>query len=184
MEELKALINTSSFAPTSMNLQPYSLLVVHTPEDKARLVATAYNQSKIADASAAIVVLGLTNGHEIHAERVAQNNVDLGYFPEDRKQGWIDRAKGGWPTPEKQRDEAFRAGSLWAMSFMLVAQEAGWVTAPMGGYVEDAVRAEFGLPETAIPVILIAIGKPNESQELKPRGERFSADELIHLGNW
>ena len=182
--ELHSLINSASLAPSSMNLQPVNLLVVHSPEDKARLVGTAYNQTKIADASAAVVVVGLTNGHELHAERVAQNNVDLGYFSEDRMESWIERAKGGWPTPEKQRDEAFRAGSLWAMSFMLVAEEAGWVTAPMGGYVEDAVKVEFGLPETAIPVMIIAIGKPDESKELKPRGVRFPAEEMVHLGNW
>ncbi len=184
LDEVKALINQASLSPTSMNLQPYNLLVVHSAEDKARLVGVAYNQAKIADASAAVVVVGLTNGHELHAERVANNNVELGYMTEDRKQGWIDRARGGWPTEQKQRDEAFRAGSLWAMSFMLVAQEAGWVTAPMGGYVEEALRAEFGLPETAVPVLIIAIGKPDSSHELKARGERLPADEIAHIGNW
>ena len=167
-----------------MNLQPYQLLVVNTPEDKNRLVGVAYNQTKIADASAAVVVVGLTNGHELHAERVANNNVELGYMPEDRKDGWIERARGGWPTEQKQRDEAIRAGSLWAMSFMLVAQEAGWVTAPMGGFVEDALRAEFGLPETAVPVLIIAVGKPDAAKELKPRGARFPAEEIAHVGNW
>jgi nitroreductase len=184
LDTLKALIDQASLSPTSMNLQPYNLLVVHSAEEKARLVGVSYNQTKIADASAAVVVVGLTNGHELHAERVSTNNVDLGYMPEDRKQGWIDRARGGWPTEQKQRDEAFRAGSLWAMSFMLVAQEAGWVTAPMGGFVEDALRAEFGLPETAVPVLIIAIGKPDPSKELKARGERFPADEIAHIGNW
>jgi len=184
LDALKALIDQASLSPTSMNLQPYNLLVVHSAEDKARLVGVAYNQAKISDASAAVVVVGLTNGHELHAERVAKNNVALGYLPEDRMQGWIDRARGGWPTEQKQRDEAFRAGSLWAMSFMLVAQEAGWVTAPMGGFVEDALRAEFGLPETAVPVLIIAIGKPDPSKEPKARGERFPADEIAHIRNW
>jgi hypothetical protein len=182
--EVDAIVAKASLSPSSMNLEPIAVLLCHTAEEKARLVSVSMNQGKIAKASAAIVVLGLMDGHEQHADRKAQNNVDLGYIPEDRKEGWAERARGGWPTAEKQRDECFRAGSLWAMSFMLAAEEAGWVTAPMGGYVEADLQREFGLPDSVIPVLVIPIGKPDPAITLLPRGERIAPSELIHAGNW
>jgi hypothetical protein len=54
----------------------------------------------------------------------------------------------------------------------------------MGGYVEADLQAEFGLPDSVIPVLVIPIGKPDPAITLLPRGERIAPSELIHAGNW
>ena len=182
-EEILALIDKASLAPSSMNLQPWKFIVCHSAEDKARLQVASYRQKKISESSATIVVLGDLHQHN-NAERVAESNIAHGYFGPERKEGFIKGAHNNAHNPQAQRDEAFRGGSLWAMSFMLVAKEAGWDTAPMGGYEADKVIAEFNLPENLIPVLVIGLGKVNPSINMLPRNDRFPASETARFGNW
>lgn len=184
LDELFALLNKANLAPSSRNLQPWEYLVVVSPEDKARLQAASYNQKKISEASAAVVVLGNLNHHLDNAARVADDNIAKGYLKPEGRDGFIASAAAGWPTPQTQRDEAFRAGSLWGMSLMLAAKEAGWDSGPMSGFEADKVSAEFGLPEHILPVLIVTIGKANPAIHLLPRGERFPAEELASIGNY
>lgn len=182
--ELLEILNTANSAPSSMCLQQWEYIICDTPEAKARLQAASFNQKKISEASAVVIVLGNLKAAEQHAETVADANMAGGYFGEDRRERWIASAKRGWPTEQVERDEAFRGPSLWAMTFMLSAKNAGWDTAPMGGYEADKVIAEFGLPETHIPVLLVAIGKLNPEVTLLPRVKRIPAETLAHFNNW
>ena len=56
-EEVLALIDEASLAPSSMNMQPWEFLVIETDEDKAKLKDVAMNQGKVTEASAVIVVI-------------------------------------------------------------------------------------------------------------------------------
>ena len=59
---------------------------------------------------------------------------------------------------DTQRSLALDCG-LWAMAFMLAAENAGWQTVPMTGYRRDGLRRVLNLPEHYLDVMLIAIGK-------------------------
>ena len=181
--EIESLIDTASLAPSSMNLQPWDFLVVDTAEDKLRMQGAAMNQKKVTEASAVIAVLGNLNFVD-HAEAVVDGLVERGYLPAERKEGMLGMAQGFNQDAHVRRDEAIRSSNLWAMAFMLVAKEAGWDTAPMGGFSAEAVSKEFGLPESHFPIILIAIGKVNPEVKILDRNIRFSAKELVHYDNW
>jgi len=184
MPEVKALIETANLAPSSLNLQPWEFLVVISAEDKERLKKVSYNQAKIAEASAVVVVLGNLHLYD-HAQAVAERNAELGYFGPEGIEKFVKSALGTYEGNDAaQRDEAFRSCSLWAMAFMLAAEEAGWSTAPMGGFTPGDLTKEFGIPNTHIPTLLICIGKPNPALPMSPRGLRISAQELVHEGNW
>ena len=183
-EELLRLLNTANLAPSSMNIQPWEYVVVTTAEDKARLRKVAMNQAKIESASAAVLVLGNLKQYE-HAARIADGNIQRGYMPAEGKQGFIDRVHGAWAdNAPLARDEAFRGSSLWSMAFMLAAAEAGWDTAPMSGFWPDQVVAEFGIPDSFIPIMIICIGRRDAEKTILERGERIPAEELIHVGNF
>jgi putative NAD(P)H nitroreductase len=179
-EELLALMNHACLAPSSMNMQPWAFMICHTPDEKARLQKVSFNQKKISEASAAVVLLGNMRHHE-NAARVADSNIQLGYFGPERKERYIESARNAWGIdPVANRDEMFRGGSLWAMSFMLLAKEAGWDTAPMGGFDRAQMAAEFSLPDDRLPVLVIAIGKVNPTVTMLPRSERIPVEELLH----
>lgn len=183
-EELGEIVDLAVLAPTSMNLQPYALLLCHSAEDKARLQAVSFDQKKISEASAALVVLGNMQGHIENAPRIADGNIERGYLKAEHRDSWVSRAQSAWATERERRDECFRAGNLLGMSIMLAAAERGWDAAPMGGYEADKLSAEFGLPEHLVPVLILAIGKRNPERELLPRGERIPARELIREGSF
>lgn len=50
-------------------------------------------------------------------------------------------------------------GGLVSMQLMLAAKARGYDTVPMGGFDPDRFKEAFRIPETYIPVMLIAIGK-------------------------
>jgi putative NAD(P)H nitroreductase len=182
-DELEVLIDTACLAPSSMNLQPWEFLICHSQEDKERLQKVAMNQKKVTEASAAIAVIGNTEFYK-HAEAVADSNIEKGYFPAERKPGFIEMAHGSVGNPQALHDEAVRSSNLWAMAFMLAATEAGWDTGPMGGFHADALAEEFGLPESRFATLIITIGKRNPDIKMLERNNRFSAKELSHYGNW
>lgn len=181
--ELEALIDKACLAPSSMNLQPWEFLVCIDEADKERLLGVAMNQKKVVEASAVIVVVCDTTYH-LHAADVADSQIERGYMPAERKEGFVTMVHGFGENKQASREEAIRSSNLWAMAFMLAAAEAGWDTAPMGGFVASDLSTEFGLPETYFPVLLIAIGKRNPSVNLLPRNFRYGAETLTHYGNW
>jgi putative NAD(P)H nitroreductase len=177
--ELYHLIEMANLSPSSMNLQSWDFMVCQSPEDKARLRAVSYDQKKITEASAAVIILGNLNHHE-NAAKIADENVRQGILPAEKRDGFVESAHGAYKNdPQRQRDEAFRGGSLWAMSFMLLAQEAGWATAPMGGFIPADLIREFNLPAHLLPVMIVCIGKPNPEVTLYERAFRIPvADQL------
>ncbi|GAA3333320.1 hypothetical protein GCM10020331_096900 [Ectobacillus funiculus] len=50
------------------------------------------------------------------------------------------------------------------MQLMLVARSKGYDTVPMGGYDQAKFIEAFGISEQYVPVMLIAIGKSNETR--------------------
>jgi nitroreductase len=182
--EIEALLELASLSPSSMNLQPWETILCHSAEDKARLQAVSFNQKKISEASAVLIVLGNLHHHE-HAPFVAESSAQLGYYPPERKQNFIDNAAKAYADkPQAQRDEAFRGSSLYAMALMLAAKQSGWDTAPMGGFEPDKLAAEFGLPDSHIPIMLLCIGKADPNRAILPRQGRLPVQELLHIGHF
>lgn len=183
-EAVLELCNLANLAPSSMNLQPWEYIVCTTPESKQKLREVSFNQPKITDATAMLILLGNLQ-HHLHAAEVAASQIRNGYFGEERREGFIASAHGAYAQDsQKQRDEAFRGGSLWAMSFMLAAHAEGWDTAPLGGFVPEKVSEVFNIPESHLPVLLIAIGKRPEGAKILPRNDRISAEVLTHWETW
>lgn len=183
LKELEGIIDLACLAPSSMNLQPWEFLICVTPEDKSRMKGVAMNQAKVSEASAVIAVI-CNLDYPDHAEAAANSGIANGYYGEERKAGLISAAQSFKNNPTALREEAIRSCNLWAMAFMLLATEAGWDTGPMGGFVADALSAEFHLPENRFPVLLITIGKVNPAITVLKRNMRYSAKELSHIGNW
>ena len=181
--EIERLIDLANFTPSSMNLQPWEFLICMSNEEKARMQSVAMNQAKVSEASAVIAVVCNLNFPD-HAEAVANGAIERGYFIDERKSGFIKNASSFKENSQSLRDEAIRSCNLWAMAFMMVATESGWDSAPMGGFVPEALTKEFGLPDSHFPTILIAIGKANPAIKILERNVRFSAASLAHYGNW
>lgn len=174
-EDLESIIKAATLSPSSYNLQHWHFLVVDDKEKKLKLKSVAYEQQKIADAAAAIVVLGNLSAHE-GAERIADDLSDKGYLPEQYKSNVINQINGLYGSEGMQRDEAIRGSSLAAMTLMLAAKDKGYGTCPMIGFDPARVRQEFNIPANLIPTMIITIG-PEKDPEM-PRKLRFPVQEV------
>jgi nitroreductase len=98
--------------------------------------------------------------------------------------GWTDRDEARWPMPFWHMDAA--------MASLLILQTA--VDAGLGGCffgiappTVEAVRAEFGIPESFDPVGAITLGHPaGEPGPLGSPSRRSRRDttEVVHRGGW
>lgn len=177
-EEITEILELSTSAPSSSNLQPWRFLVIDDEELKQKLLPIANNQQQVLEASAIIAVLGDLKSYD-QADTIFSKAVESGAMTEEIKRSFVERSKksyGSLTEERMRRINAFDAG-LISMQLMLIAKAKGYDTVPMGGYNADQFAEAFNLPETLKPELLIAIGKAAKPAHPTPR---LSVDQITH----
>lgn len=157
-EVLDAVLQASFRAPTSSNIQAYSVIVVRDPETKAKLAAVTGNQQHIIDCPVWIgFCADLTriehamnnNGHEL-----GTNNLEMGLVSS------ID-------------------ATLVGMSTYLAADSVGLKGVMIGAVRNkpDEVAAILGLPSRVYCVFGLCLGYVDEVPKQKPR---MDFDAIVH----
>ncbi len=178
-EQIKELVRLATLAPTAFNLQNWGFVAVQSPEAKKKLHAAAYNQQKIIDAPVTFIIYGQLEAHT-QFDRVADVLIEKGGVSEENAQIWKSKVVATHDNnPGLQRDEAFRSASLGGMALMLAAQEQGFVTGPMSGFIPSEVSKAFDLDEKQIPVILISVGYPADGNY--PQSPRLDVDDVLTI---
>ncbi|WP_232234732.1 NADPH-dependent oxidoreductase [Actinoplanes sp. N902-109] len=152
-DELTALVAAAQSAPTSSNLQPWSVIAVRDPARKARLAALAGDQAFVAQAPLFLVWVA-DLGRARRLARRAGAQLDAADYLETTLIGFVDTA-------------------LAAQNAVLAASSLG-----LGSVFVGAVRnrpaevaAELGLPPHAVAAFGLAVGEPDPSEQagVKPR---------------
>lgn len=63
-DKIKELLEIADLSPSSFNLQPWKTIVVRDPERKKVLRKCAFNQPKVEDASAVLIMIADPKGGE------------------------------------------------------------------------------------------------------------------------
>lgn len=175
-DDIKKIFELASLTPSSMNLQPWEVIVVKSAEQKEILMRCAMNQVKVKQASANFIVIADTDALEKNIDDVMKSWIELGYLDEKTAQGYKKFAPnlyGDKNTDLKRKLFAVKNASFFAMSLMYAAKALGYDSHPMDGIDEDAIKKEFNIePHKIIPVV-IAIGKHDSSKKILPRALRF-----------
>ncbi len=172
-EELTTLFEQVVLTPSSFNLQHWSFVAVRDKALKSAMQEIAWGQQQVSDSSVAILVSGKLNAYEDAPTIYAETPPSV----QDMVLPMIDGFYR--ESPQSQRDEAVRSGSLAAMSLMYAAQDMGFATGPMIGFNSDAMVKLLHLPENHIPVMLIVLGKG--VGELRARAYRRPLSEVVKL---
>lgn len=161
-EELQATIQEASLAPSSANMQPWRVIVVHFPEGKNKLRPLVQFNTRQNDTSAAmLIILGDTQS-ELYVEEIYNAAVEQGKMPSEVRDKQVAQIMSMFPqVPKELKIEIAKTdASLFAMQLMLVARAHGYDTNPMGGFERDQVVSAFGLDdERYVPVMILSIGK-------------------------
>jgi putative NAD(P)H nitroreductase len=180
---LRELLEIANLAPSSFNLQPWKVVVVRDPERKKTLRACAFNQPKVEEASAVLIMVADPRGLEENLDRMLDSWVELGYLKPEMRETYADMARNIQSTEEslKRKIFAVKNTSLFAMNLMLAAKGLGLETHPMDGFDEDCVKKEFGVPADKIVPMLVAVGYLKSGITLLPRAFRRNIDEFVRF---
>lgn len=162
-EMIAELVRLASLSPSAYNLQNWHFIAVQSNDAKSDLQKAAYGQPQITQASVTFVVIGQLNAHH-SLEQTLKLSVENDVMPQSIAQSWVSAAKQSHEANiSLQRDEAIRSASLAAMTLMFAAQAMGYGSGAMGGFDSQQVAEQFNLSDTDIPVMLVTVGKPAES---------------------
>jgi nitroreductase len=151
--QLAALVAAAQSAPTSSNLQPWSVIAVRDPQRKARLAVLANNQQFIDEAPLFLVWVADLGRARRLAER-SRAVLDGTDYLESTIIGFVDTA-------------------LAAQNAVLAAESLGLGTVFVGAIRNhpEEVAAELALPAHAVATFGLAVGVPDptENAGIKPR---------------
>lgn len=176
-KEISELVELATHAPSAFNLQNWHFVAVRSPEAKKRLLPLAYGQQKLLEAAVSFIVCGTLSPHQSLPSSL-KPTLDAGIIDQSIYDMWVSAAQGMYQDdPQLQRDEAIRSGSLAAMTLMLAAKGQGMVSTPMIGFDAVAVSQTFGLFATEVPVMLVTVGFPGETNW--PKKPRKAVQEVL-----
>src|SRR5207249_2983196 len=143
--------------------------------NRKRLMAAAFNQTKIGEAPVVLIAVGMKEQWKQSAEEIFREGAERGSGSRDW-QKYLDGA---------MKFLATMPGNVWVTrhtmiaftSIMLLAESYGFDTAPMEGFDPAAVKREFAIPDEAEVVALLAIGCAKGDD--KPYGGRFELDRIV-----
>ncbi|MFN4013135.1 MAG: nitroreductase family protein [Aquificaceae bacterium] len=177
-EVIREILEISATAPSGYNLQPWEVIVVKDKEKKRRLREICYNQQKVEDASANLVLIANTRAASEHVDRVLQSWEDLGYIKPEAKEALRAQILSGWQDPQRAFRKAVRDTALFGMTIMITARAFGLETHPMEGYDEQKLKEFLNIEDYKVVPMIIAIGYKDPSKELFPRAYRFKFEEF------
>jgi nitroreductase len=178
-QEIADLIDLATHAPSAFNLQNWRFIAVRSEEAKVRLLPLAYGQQKVMDSAVTFIICGTLNPHQTIPASL-KPSMDAGIITKAIYDMWVGAAQGMYSeNPQLQRDEAIRSGSLAAMTLMLAAKGRGLDSTPMIGFDQAAVAEAFNLSPTEIPVMLVTVGYPGETNW--PQKPRKAVNEVLQF---
>lgn len=164
-EEMLEMIQETTTAPSSVNMQPWRFVVAESEKAKAKLKPLIrFNTRQNDTSSAMVMIFGDMNcykyGEEIYDQAVAE-----GKMPAEVRDQQLAAILPYYQnfTREQMNDVVKIDASLAAMQFMLVARSHGYETNPIGGFEADQLAEAFDLDkERYVPVMILSVGKAVE----------------------
>ncbi|EMF0091353.1 nitroreductase family protein [Enterococcus hirae] len=164
-EEMLEMIQETTTAPSSVNMQPWRFVVVESEEAKAKLKPLIrFNTRQNDTSSAMVMIFGDMNCYE-YGEEIYDQAVAEGKMPAEVRDQQLAAILPYYRnfTREQMNDVVKIDASLAAMQFMLVARSHGYETNPIGGFEADQLAEAFDLDkERYVPVMILSVGKAVE----------------------
>lgn len=193
---IRDCLELAVLAPSSCNLQPWSFQVIQNPALLEALHPVCMSQNA-AKAPLIIAVLArpdtwqqacggvIEHWPEGPAPKLIQhfyrktapfqyNQGLLGWRGFFKRQllRIVGLKKALMRTPNSHADMrvwAVKSTALAAENLMLAFQSHGYCTCPMEGFDEVRLRRVLSIPKQAIPIMLLAVGKPGDKAVYNPR---------------
>ncbi|WP_285007743.1 nitroreductase family protein [Lactococcus formosensis] len=165
-EEMLEMIQETTTAPSSVNMQPWRFVVVESNEEKEKLKPLIrFNTRQNETSSAMVLIFGDLLCYEL-GEEIYNQAVEEGKMPAEVRDQQLEAIIPYYQSfsKEEMNDVVKIDSSLAAMQFMLIARAHGYETNPIGGFEADQLAKAFGLDENRyVPVMILSVGKAKEA---------------------
>lgn len=151
-EKLEIILEAIQLAPTSIGLQPFTVMVVEDPEMRAKIAPAINNQPQITEGSHVLIFAAWTKVEDEKIEKYLNNIASLRGVPLDSLSRMRNMIKGNVSskTPEQLLNWTSRQAYI-ALGFGLVAAAVEQVDAtPMEGFNPDALDEALGLKKLGL----------------------------------
>lgn len=176
---LKEIIDLGVNAPSAFNLQPWEVIAVVSEEGKKKLFDVAFNQPKILEAPATLLIVADYEGYSASNK---EWDVMKSMMGEEAVNGYIGFAANLYgSTPERKIKFAESNAGLLAMSIMYAAEAHGVNSHAMSGIDFEGIKREFNLKPNQEVVMAITLGYFDEEKQLYPRRKRLGFEEIVTL---
>jgi 3-hydroxypropanoate dehydrogenase len=164
-EQVRAVYDLAKWGPTAMNSQPLRIVLVQSPEARARLVPLMSGNNQARTAAAPLVAI-LAADYDFHDELHRIFPV----FPGARDAFEADESV--------RRDSALLSAGLQIGYFIIGVRAAGLAAGPMGGFDAAAVSEEFFPDGRHQALLVINIGQP-APEAYRPRQPRLDYEDVV-----
>lgn len=160
-EKLENILEAIQLAPTSLGLQPFSVIVVEDPEVRAKIAPAIYNQPQITEGSHVLVFAAWKEYSNDKVEEYLNHIASLRGMPVAALDGMKNMITGSisGKTPEQLLNWNMRQAYI-ALGFGLVVAAVEEVDAtPMEGFDPDALDLALGLAEKGLhSTVILTLG--------------------------
>lgn len=163
-EQLQAVYELIKWGPTAMNSQPLRVVLVRSPEARARLVEHMTGNNKAKTLSAPLVAV-LAADVDFHDEFAKTFPV----FP---------GARDAFADEEMRTGAATLNATLQAGYFLVGVRAAGLAAGPMTGFDTDGVNRELFPDGRHRALVVVNLGHATQ-ESFRPRQPRLDYDEVV-----
>jgi 3-hydroxypropanoate dehydrogenase len=166
-DQVRAIHDLVKYGPTAFNAQPLRILLVRTPEARARLLPHLSEGNRDKTAAAPLVaILAADTAFDEHLPRVFPHR------PEAR-----DWFAGPEKAAAREAQARFNA-TLQTAYFLIGVRAAGLAAGPMAGFDADGVDREFFTDGQLRSLLVVNLGRPGPDA-WRGRLPRLDHDETV-----
>lgn len=163
-EKLENILEAIQLAPTSIGLQPFTVLVIENAELKAKIAPAIYNQPQITEGSHVVVFAAWTGYSDENVAKYLNRIATLRGIPVESLEGMKNMIDGSikGKTPEQLLAWNMRQCYIALGTGLVAAAEEQVDATPMEGFDPDALDAALGLKEKGLhSTVVMALGYRN-----------------------
>lgn len=160
-EKLENILEAIQLAPTSIGMQPFTVMVIEDAELKAKIAPAIYNQPQITEGSHVLVFAAWKEYSNENVDKYINHIASLRGIPIESLSGMRDMITGAisGKTPEQLLNWNMRQAYI-ALGFgLVVAAEEQVDATPMEGFDADALDAVLELTEKGLrSTVILTLG--------------------------
>ena len=158
--QLQAAYDLAKWGPTAMNVTPLRMVVVRTPEARARLAGHMGegNRRRVLDAPVSLLLAADTRFHQ-HLPLLAPHRAEM---------------VGAFEAMPEKREQMARQNAWLQAGYLIVAlRAAGLAAGPMGGMDAAGIDADLLAGTGWVSLFVVNVGQAEGAQYPFPRAARL-----------